>query len=197
MEGLKRKVVYTRPALFKRWLISFKILLLSSFNSEKMDLYFRVINGDNISEPIKDLVYKSKKDNVFKSVRLGIVINDEIMNDYINIDSRGKSFIEGVFRQGEGILQLIKLDPNKLNFVGIDIRLNDIFQDTARKLLKLFEWDKEKSVMMMFLVSGLIAMGLFIAFGLTGLGNILNAGLEKMAGEVMSAVPVANIPVAP
>jgi hypothetical protein len=50
---------------------------------------------------------------------------------------------------------------------------------------------------MAFMVSGLIAMGLFIAFGLTGLGNILNAGLEKMATEIVSQVPAVTIPTAP
>jgi len=157
---------------------------------DTLDVLVRIKTGNHISAPIKDLLYKDRK-GIFKTIKTKLEINDEIPTEWLTTNVNGDPVAEIIFHNGEGNHDLIKLDSESMTFKHMDVRLNDAFEAICNKVLMLFSLEKEKKLFMITMSVGLISLGLFIMFGLTGLGNVIKMGLEAILSQATEPITQA------
>jgi hypothetical protein len=200
MENLKiKKVIYKRKSGLSRLNDALRIFWIKKLKSETLTGRILINTGGQINTVVYDLIYKTKQ-GVFKTVKTGLEINDQVPTEFLYSDENNKPIMDIVFQNGTGEYNFLKFDVTKLNFIPQDIRVNDVFENVARRLLMLFNLDKEKKLFYTLIVAGLVAMGLFIAFGLTGLGNVISAGIKVVMENAIKSVITTNpvvIPTAP
>jgi len=188
MESLKkRNVVYNKGNPLIRAFRSLNIFFTKRLSRNTIDTLVRIKTGNNISAPIKDLLYKGR-DGVFRTIKTKLEIDDEIPNEYLTPDEDGNPTLELIYHNGTGEYNLIKLDGDSMTFSHRDIRMNDIYESIGRKLVDLFKLDKEKKFFVAMLASGMIALGLMIMFALQGLAPVIEAGLQAKMGSVGEAI---------
>lgn len=188
---MDRQVTFKRPNFFKRLINSVKISLKKG-KKETINLWVIIKNGTNYTEPIQDLIYKDNK-GTFKTIVTKVTINDELPNECIYTDSKGLPYIRSIYNNGDGRLKFLKFDGDE--FEDVDIRANDVYEQTATKLMKLLDPMKENRLLMMMFVMAMVGMGIFFMLGLNGLGSVINKGIETVVAE--TANNIRNIPAAP
>ena len=191
MESLKKKnVIYNKGNPLISFFRRLNIFFTKRLSRDTLDILVRIKTGNHISAPIKDLLYKDRK-GIFRTIKTKIEINDEIPTEWLTTSVNGDPVAEIIFHNGEGNHDLIKLCSESMIFKHMDVRLNDQFEAIANKVLMLFSLEKEKKLFMITMSVGLISLGLFIMFGLTGLGNVIKMGLEAILSQATEPITQA------
>jgi hypothetical protein len=193
--NLRKENVIFRP---KGWLgMKFAKMGMSmkKFGGSKwMDLYVKIKSGENISEPIKDLIYKSG--DGFKTYLTRAEINDEIPTKFISTSSTGKPYSEAIYDNGTGRLRFIKVTLSEVSTV--DVRANDVFEKIANKILAMLDGGKFQAMLMAMFIGGMVSLGIFNLLSYMGIQKILTAGIEAITEGLVEAAKVgATTPVAP
>lgn len=198
MLELKKKVTYiSKKGSFYKWKTKLDMWSIRLRSKDYLTAHVWVKTGDTIMGPVKDLLYKDKK-GCFWLYKFNKMLDDEIPDEMIFPDEYGNAGIGMVYHNATGNVTFIKPDPEKIEYQTKDIRLNDVFESIAMRVMELFRTDKERKAFYVFMMMSYIGLGLFIMFGLFGLGQVVNEGIASMTIKATNAMAqAAQIPLAP
>jgi hypothetical protein len=189
----KGQVTYQPRGWLGEKLCKWGISMKKMFNKEPVDLYVRIKSGNNLSEPIKDLIYKQHDGN-FKTYKTKVVINDELDNKFIAQSTTGRPFMNGIYNNGTGDLKFYRI--GKMRFETSDVRANDVMEKVATKMLAMLDAGKFQKMLVAMFIAGMISLGIFNLLSYIGLGQVVQTGIETMVEKAASAIGSA-VPSAP
>ncbi len=164
--------------------------LIDSFMVSRAKLQVKLIvkMGGRGNKIINDGLIRTK-DGSWKSIKLGYLINNEIPEECINEDEKGRPTVILRFDNGSGNIEFMK--PGESIIEPLDIRADDILERVDRKVYTEFlksnpwKWLIGLSIAFMiglgisfaFMANGIISLEQVIASVKAGAGTISQSGV--------------------